>query len=188
MRKNFKPNNYLFPMPVLIIGTYDEDGNPDFMNAAWGTMEDQDVVLLELTSTHKTCKNMLSTRAFTVSFGDKKNVDACDYVGIASGNDVKDKVAHTGWKIEKAEKVNAPYPTDLPITLECELVRLDETDGDFAAYGKILNVSVKEDVLDEKGKLDLDKAELITFNSADNTYRILGDKVAFAFRTGLKLR
>ena len=188
MRKNFRPNNMLFPMPVLIIATYNEDGTIDCMNAAWGTMEDSDVILLELTKDHKTSQNILNNKAFTVSFADRKNVVPADYVGIESGNKVKNKFEKTGWTATPSSCVKAPLINELPITLECELVRIDESHGDFAVYGRILNVSVREDILDEKNHIDYTKAELISYSSGDNTYRLVNEKVADAFRCGLKLR
>ena len=93
MRKNFGPRSWLYPMPVLIIGTYDETGVANAMNAAWGMISDTDKVTICLDAKHKTVKNIMKKKEFTVSMADAKNVVAADYVGIISGNDVADKVA-----------------------------------------------------------------------------------------------
>lgn len=164
MRKNYKPGGMHFPMPVLIISTYNEDGNVDCMNAAWGTMEDSDVVLLELTKDHKTSENILRNKSFCVSYCDVKNVEAGDYVGIVSHKDDKEKFDKTGWKATKSEFVFAPVIEDLPITMECELERIST----------------------ENGKVDYSKAQLITYNSIDQSYHVIGSFVAKAFSVGLK--
>lgn len=187
MRKNFKPNSMLFPMPVLIISTFNEDGSVDCMNAAWGTMEDVNVILLELTSDHKTSENILREGCFTVAIGNKKNVVACDYVGIVSNKIDPDKFSKTGWSYIKGEQVNAPIITDLPVSLECELERISRENGDFEVYGKIVNVSVNEEYLNGN-QLDLDKCEFITYNSNDHSYRTISNKIADAFKVGLSLK
>ncbi len=186
MRKNYKPGGMHFPMPVLIISTYNEDNSVDCMTAAWGTMEDSDVILLELTKDHKTSENILRNKAFCVSYCDSKNVEAGDYVGIVSYKDDKEKFDKTGWKATKSEFVFAPVIEDLPITMECELERIATENGDFEVYGKIKNISVKEDLIDDNGKIDYSKANLITYNSIDSSYHVIGDLVAKAFNVGLK--
>lgn len=113
-------------MPVLIIVTYDEAGVPDAMNAAWGMISDMDKVTLCLDARHKTVKNIMVKKEFTVSMADAKNVVASDYVGIASGNDVPDKVAKTGCHVTKSEYVDEPIFDELPVTLECKMISYDE--------------------------------------------------------------
>lgn len=188
MRKDLKNKNYLFPMPVLIISTYNEDGSVDCMNAAWGTMEDMDVIEIQLTEDHMTSKNILRTKAFTVAPLDKKNVVAGDFVGVVSANDCKNKFEKTGWHAKKGSVVHAPNIEELPLSLECELIRVSRENGDFEVFGKIKNISVREDVLDENGKLSLDKCEFVTYCSIDHSYRLVSEKVADAFKAGLALK
>lgn len=188
MKKYLNANNMLFPMPVLIISTYNDDGSVDCMNAAWGTLEDSDLVLLELTPDHLTSKNIIRNKAFTIAFADSKNIVACDYVGLVSGNTDKDKFKNTSWHVTKSEKVNAPIIDELPITLECELDHISTENDAFIVYGKIKGVAVEESLLTAEGKLDLSKANLVIYNSADHTYRLVGDVVAKAFNCGLKLK
>ncbi len=93
MRKNLSSKAYVYPLPVLIVGTYDENGNPDAMNAAWGTVCDTSQVSICLSATHKTVKNLLKTKAFTVAMADEKNIIPADYVGIVSANKVAKKTS-----------------------------------------------------------------------------------------------
>lgn len=188
MRKSLKPNNMMFPMPVLLISTYNEDDSIDVMNAAWGTLEDSDVVLLELTEDHRTSQNIIRNKAFTIAYANKDNVVPSDYVGVVSNNQVKDKFEKTKWHAIKSELVNAPIIDELPVTIECELLTISTENDSFKVFGKIKGVSIDDTYLDEKGHLDISKCEFITYNSADHSYRVLGEKVADAFSIGLKLK
>lgn len=186
MRKNFGTKSWLYPMPVLIIGTYDESGTPDAMNAAWGMISDTDKVTICLDASHKTVKNILIKKDFTVSMADAKNVIAADYVGIVSGNDVPDKVAKTGWHVTKSEFVDAPIFEELPMTLECKMISYDEETE--LMTGEIVNICVDESILGEDGKIDLTKFQPITYDPVHHDYLTLGEKVGNAFKDGIQLK
>ena len=186
MRKNLKAKSYMYPLPVLIIGTYDENGVPDAMNAAWGTICDTAQVALVLSAGHKTVKNLLKTKAFTVSMADVKNVMPADFVGVVSANTQPNKLEKTGWHIQKSEFVNAPIIEELSLTLECKLVSYD-TDTEIC-IGEVVNVSVDEGILDGKGKIDLTKFKPICYDCDGHGYYTLGERVGNAFSDGLKLK
>lgn len=186
MRKNLKTKALIYPLPVLIVGTYDENGTPNAMNAAWGTVYDTTQVALMLSSNRKTVENFLKTQAFTVGIADEKNVVAADYVGLVSGNDTPDKLTKTGWKISKSAFVNAPVIEDLPLVLECKLISFDpETE---ICIGEVVNVSADESVLDEKGQIDVKKLNPLCYASGVREYYTLGEKVGKAFSDGLALK
>lgn len=151
MRKNFGAKPWTYPQPVFIIGTYDEQGKPDVMNAAWGGIDYDDRINLCLSTGHKTVKNLLATKAFTVSMGTVDKMVECDYAGIVSANNVADKFEHTGFHATKSEFVNAPLINELPMTVECELVSYDPETCHLV--GRIVNVSADESILDNKGKM-----------------------------------
>jgi flavin reductase (DIM6/NTAB) family NADH-FMN oxidoreductase RutF len=186
MRKNLKTKAYMYPLPVLIIGTYDENGVPDAMNAAWGTVCDTAQVAIVLSAGHKTVKNLLKTKAFTVAMADSNNVLPADYVGVVSANDVPDKLVKTGWTITKSEFVNAPIIEELPLVMACRLVSYD-TDTEIC-IGEIVNVSADERILNEKGKIDLTKFKPLCYDTDGHGYYTLGEKVGQAFSDGLKLK
>ncbi len=186
MRKNLKPKAYIYPLPVLIVGTYDENGVPDAMNAAWGTVCDTAQVAIVLSAGHKTVKNLLKMKSFTVAIADSENVVPADYVGLVSANDVPDKLTKTGWHIQKSEFVNAPVIQELPLVLECKLVSYDtETE---ICIGEVVNVSVDERILNEKGKIDLTKFHPICYDTCGHGYYKLGERVGNAFLDGLQLK
>lgn len=185
MRHNFGAKAMLYPMPVLIIGTYDENGNPDAMNAAWGGISEETEISICVSENHKTTANILHSRAFTVSIPDAKNVVEADYVGIVSGNDTPDKIAKCGWTATASPLVNAPVFEELPFTLECELVSYDAES--CRLVGKILNVSADESIM-TNGKIDLSKFKPITYDPSNHHYVALGEKVGNAFSDGRKLK
>lgn len=185
MRKNFGAKTWLYPMPVLIIGTYDENGTPNAMNAAWGGIYDTGLLMVCLADDHKTTENINKTGAFTVSFATTHTVTACDYVGIVSANDVPDKFTRAGFNAKKSEYVNAPIIDELPLTVECELLKFNE---DGICIGKIINVSADESVLDENGKIDAKLLSPIIYDSASHAYWSFGEKVGHAFSDGKKLK
>lgn len=184
MRKNFGSKPWVYPQPVLIIGTYDKDGNPDAMNAAWGGQYDTNLVMLCLGS-HKTTDNIAEKRAFTVSFATAAQVVASDYVGIVSANDDPDKIKKSGFTTKKSEFVDAPIINELPMTLECRLVKFNE---DGIVVGEIVNVSADESILDENGNVDAVKLDAIIFDPVNAAYHRLGEKVGNAFSDGNKLK
>jgi flavin reductase (DIM6/NTAB) family NADH-FMN oxidoreductase RutF len=186
MRKNLGAQAMLYPMPVLIIGSYDENGTPDAMNAAWGGISEETQISICIDCGHKTAKNVVCRGAFTVSIADEKNVVACDYVGIVSGNDVPDKFTKAGFHHTRSSLVNAPIIDELPMTLECKLVSYDE--NTCRLIGEIVNVSADVCVLDEKGRIAPEKLKPITFDPSRNEYLVIGEKVGNAFSDGLKLK
>lgn len=185
MRKNFGSKSWLYPMPVLIIAAYDQAGVPNAMNAAWGGMFTDEHIGICISQGHKTTKNILATRAFTVSMATAEQVVACDYVGIVSGNRERDKVAKAGFTTERSEVVNAPIIKELPMTLECEMVSYDEESCHLV--GRIVNVSADESILTD-GKIDYAKLRPITYDPVNHHYVELGAKVGNAFSDGKKLK
>ena len=184
MRKNFGVKSWLYPQPVLMIGTYDESGKADVMNAAWGGQYEANQVMLCL-GEHQTTKNIRAKGAFTVSFADVEHMVACDYVGIISGTDEPRKMEKSGLHTSKAEFVDAPVIDELPLTLECKLVKFNE---DGIVVGEIVNISADESILDGEGKIDTDKLGAIIFDPVQATYRKVGDTVGKAFHDGLQLK
>lgn len=185
MRTDLGPKPYLYPMPVLVIGTYNDDGTPNAMTAAWGMICDYDKVMLCLAQDHKTVANILSRKAFTVSMANEKNLVQADYVGMVSGNKEPDKIAKTGWTAEKSSFVDAPLFAQLPLTLECTFESLD--DESECLVGNILNVSADAAILTD-GKIDVTKLCPISYDPMNNEYFVLGKKVGKAFGDGLKLK
>ena len=176
--KNFKVQSWIFPMPVLMIGTYDENGNPNVMNAAWGMISDVHEITISL-SNHKTTQNLLYTNAFTVGFATESMIQACDYAGIVSASQVPDKFDKAGFHQKKSEFVNAPVIEELKVALECKV----KSYKDEILIGEIVNVCADEEVLTD-GQIDLNKLKPVSFDPIHHMYYSLGKPVAQAFQVG----
>ncbi len=185
MRKNFGVKPVLYPQPVLIIATYDVNGNPDAMNAAWGGISESNEISICLSPEHKTVKNILARKAFTVSMATADTVVACDFVGIVSANDVPDKFERAGFHAVKSQFVDAPLIEELPMAVECKLISYDEET--CRMVGEIVNVCADEKVL-TNGKIDPDKLRPITYDGMNHAYYVLGEKVGNAFKDGTALK
>ena len=184
-RKNFSADEAIItPAPAVMIATYDADGNPDVMMAAWAGQCGPKHIRFEL-SQHKTTDNIRLKKAFTISFASKANVKESDYFGIVSGFDVKDKVAAAGFTATKSPNVDAPVVNEYPLTLECRLLSITGKPGEGGTVtGEIVNMSAKEEILDANGKVDLDKLQPVIWDASANVYRVVGEKVGDAFSAG----
>lgn len=185
--KNLGVKPFLFPMPVLMIATYDENGKVDVMNMAWGGICGNDKVALNISKGHKTTKNLLARKAFTIAVADVDHLDEADYFGIASGNNDEDKFAKTNLHALKSANVDAPVIAEFPVTLECTLHSTSEDDGDFRVVGKIENVIVRDDVVDADGNVDPTKVKAFCFDTYQKGYYAIGEKVGQAWDSGKKL-
>ena len=186
MRKNFGAKPQLYPQPVFIIGTYNEDGTPNAMNAAWGGITEEAEITICISDDHKTAVNLVRSSCFTVSMGTVDQVVACDYVGIESGNDAANKIAKAGWRSVAGEFVNAPLFEELPMALECRVVEYDASK--CRLIGEIVNVSADERVLNADGKVDPAKLQPIVYDSMNHAYWSFGQQVGKAFHDGLQLK
>lgn len=185
MKKNFGPKSWLYPMPVLVIGTYGPDGVPDAMTAAWGGISLEDRVSVCVDDSHKTTANALARRAFTVHVADAAHLAACDFAGLVSANDTPDKFARLGFHATRSAFVDAPVFDELPMVLECELLSYDPED--CRMVGRIANVAIEQRCLTPDGKVDLSLLDLLSYDPANHAYHRLGPKAGDAFSAGKSL-
>ena len=181
-RKNFGPAHALMttPQPCVMIATWDKDHTPDVMMAAWAGQYDHNQIVVSM-SKHKTTENIELTGAFTVSFADVRTVAESDFLGIASGTKVPDKVAKVGFTVSPSPNVDAPIIDQYPLTLECKVVSWK----DGILVGEVVNMSADECILTD-GKVNLGKLQPIVFDAAALTYRALGEVVGQAWGSGKK--
>lgn len=187
MTKDFGVKPYLFPMPTYMIGTYNEDNTVDVMMMAWGGICAEDMVALNLEAEHKTVANLEATKAFTLAIPGTDTLIESDFFGIVSANKAADKFECSGLHAVKSERVNAPVITEYPVTLECEVVEMQEQPYGLRILGKIVNVIADEKVLDEKGKIDAGKIHAFAFDQMQNGYYAIGEKVGQAWHSGKDL-
>lgn len=186
--KSFKQKAWMLPQPVLIIGTYNADGTPNAMNAAWGGQWDYNEIMISM-GAHATTENLNRKGEFTVAFATKDTLVASDYVGLVSAKKQPGKMARTGWEAHKAENVDAPLFDCFPMAMECRIKeKLYESETGFYIIAEIVNIVCREEYLAEDGKPDVEKMRLITFDPVHNGYIALGEKVGNAFSDGNALK
>ena len=187
MLKDLGVKPYTFPMPVLMIANYGEDGKVDVMNMAWGGVCAENMVALNIDEDHKTSANIKARGAFTLSIADIPHIEAADFFGIATGNKMEDKFERSGLHAVKSGRVDAPVVEEFPLTLECKVVECQHTAYGFRVLGEIVNVLADEKVLDEKGKVIPEKLNAFVFDQCRSGYYAVGEKVGQAWQTGAKL-
>ena len=187
MRTKLKLTEGIFPMPVLMIATYNEDGSVNVMNAAWGTMVERDIVALNLSEGHTTVQNIKARGAFTVSIADAAHVVEADYFGVESGNKVSDKLARSGLTAGRAETVDAPVINEFPLCLECEFIEYQGGEYGCGVIGRVVNVTADERVMAD-GKVDISRVDAIAFDPYTHGYYRVAERVGEAFKDGLKLK
>lgn len=187
MAKDFGAKPYLFPMPTYMIGTYNQDDSVDVMMMAWGGICAEDMVALNLEADHKTVANLRERRAFTLAVPGADTLAASDFLGIASANKMADKFERTGLHAVRSSRVDAPIITEYPLTLECEVVEMQDQPYGLRVLGKILNVMADERVLGEDGKIDAGKLQAFAFDQMGYGYYAIGDKIGQAWHSGAGL-
>lgn len=187
MKKNLGIVQAVYPMPVLMVAAYDGQGKVNVMNAAWGMICNSDRIALFIDEEHKTTKNILKTKAFTVSLADEAHMEAADFFGMASGNKMTDKFEHTGYHAVRSEFVNAPVIEEFPVVMECELAEVSSTESFYAIVGRIVNTAAEESVLNEKGKVNPMKLNALIFDQFQHGYYTTGEKVGQAWNAGAGL-
>ncbi len=187
MKREIKTTDAIFPMPVLMIATYNEDGSVNVMNAAWGMMINQDHIVLGLTESHKTVANMKARHAFTVSLADSKHVAEADYFGIVSGNDEPNKFKNSGLTAAKAETIDAPIINEFPVCMECEFIEYQNGLHGCGVIGKVHHVVAEESVMNGDN-VDVTLLNAIAYDSFTNGYYKVGERVGNAFKDGLAIK
>ncbi len=186
MKKKITVTEAIFPMPVLMIATYNEDGSVNVMNAAWGTMLDRDMVALNLTESHKTVKNIKARKGFTVSVADAKHVKEADYFGVVSGNKTSDKFKKSGLTSTRSSLVDAPIINEFPVCMECEFVEYQSGATGIGVIGKVVNVTCEESAMDGD-KVSVEKLGAIAFDPYTAGDYKVSERVGDAFKDGLTL-
>jgi flavin reductase (DIM6/NTAB) family NADH-FMN oxidoreductase RutF len=188
-RRNFGSQHPLItPQPCIMIATYDANGQPDVMMAAWGGQCEADKIEFNL-SPHKTTENLELKKAFTVSYATMDDIEESDFFGLVSAKDVPDKVERAGFTVTPSPNVDAPIINEYKLTLECKVVSIDKTPGgETHVVGQVVNWSADESILDSLDRVDLSKLKPIVFDGSAMVYREVGDSVGKAWGSGKKFQ
>ncbi|MCL4180375.1 MAG: flavin reductase family protein [Verrucomicrobia bacterium] len=189
MKKSLGPRTLLHPTPVLAIGTYAQDGQPNVMTASWAGLccSMPPCVAVSLRKATYSYGNIVRRKAFTVSLPSEQHVKHADFFGLITGRGT-DKFAASGLTAVPSDKVDAPYVDEFPLVLECELLHTLEIGLHTLFVGEILNVLVDEKVLTPEGMTDLKKLQPLVFQPDLQAYYGIGECVGQAFSIGEKLQ
>lgn len=184
MLKEINARPVVMPEPVLIVGTFDENGVPDAMNVAWGGQCGPREIALNIGSTHKTTENMRRQGAFTLHIGDVDRVALSDFFGIASGKKI-DKFTSADVAYTKGKVVNAPIIEDFMLAMECRIVSMTDIGGGAVrVVGEVVRTVADDTIINSDGKVDYRRLRPIVFDSETNEYLSLGESVGKAFSIG----
>jgi flavin reductase (DIM6/NTAB) family NADH-FMN oxidoreductase RutF len=185
MKKSVGAKTLLFPTPVLMVGTYDRDGKPNLMNAAWGGIccSDPPCVTVSVRKARYTYDCIEERKAFTVGIACEDRMAEADYVGIISGRTV-DKFAVSGLTPVAGELVDAPYAAEFPVVLECRLLHTIELGVHTQFIGEIIDVKADADVFAEDGSLDIMKIKPLVYDPSGKGYHGVGPLLGKAFSIG----
>ena len=190
MKKSLGDHTMIFPQPVMLIGTYDENGKEDVMNVAWGGQCGPKQISMSLSraAQHQTTSNLEKQKAFTIAYADEEHLVQADYVGLVSGKNTPDKMKRSGFTFTKSPVVNAPVINELPLSVSCRVVSMKEEYGEIRIVGEVVDAQADDSVIDENGNVNLDAMHLISLDAAAGVYRKIGEKAGNAFHDGQKLR
>ncbi len=189
MKKSIGSNTVLYPTPVIIVGSYDEQNTPNAMAVAWGGVVSSDpaCVSVSIRSSRKTYENIMKKNAFTVNIPSAKYVKEADYFGIETGKNVN-KFDKTGLTAEKAEYVEAPYIKEFPLVLECEVLKTVEIGVHTQFIGKIIDIKIDETCLDNDGKPILNQIDPLAYAVVEKGYYKIGERVGDAYKLGIEYK
>ncbi|MCF0118085.1 MAG: flavin reductase family protein [Bacilli bacterium] len=186
--KSFGPKTFIYPMPVMVIATYDENNDANAMTAAWGGVYDTNKVFICLSADHKTVANIKAKKCFSIAFADKSHVAEADYLGIVSGNDEQNKIKKASLKIIKSNIIDAPILIDFPVSIECDICSLYEENDTVYLVGNILNVLANEEYIDQAGNIDILKMGPLVYDPCTHNYCCVSSIVGKAYHDGLKIK
>ena len=174
--------------PVWVVGTYDREGKPNVMTAAWGGVccSRPPCIYVSLRKATYTYRNIMKRKSFTVSIPSETYTKEADYFGIASGKTV-DKFSATGLTPVKSDLVDAPYVKEFPLIIECKVIQIIKIGLHTEFIGEIVDVKADSLVLNEKNLPDIKKVKPIIWNPAGMTYHKVGKRIGQAFSIGKEI-
>ena len=185
MKQSLGAKTLIYPTPVLVVGSYDADGRPNVMTAAWGGIacSKPPCVSVSLRAATATHGNIVARKAFTISLPNGAQVAAADYFGLVSGRKV-DKFAATGLTPARSELVDAPYVAEFPLVVECEVTEVHELGLHTQFIGEVKDVKIDEACLDDDGHIDVGKLDPLAFAPDTGAYFVLGALAGRAYSVG----
>lgn len=190
-KKELKLHAVVSPTEAVIVSAYDEKGKAEACTLAFYMVSSHVppcvTIAINATQRRSTLAAMLKSKAFVLGIPSTAQVAETDYLGVESGCNT-DKLANIGYTTCEAKTVHAPIINELPFSLECEIVHTVTVGSHTQVTGEVKRILAEEEVLTEKGKVDIRKLKPIIYDEEQVQYLSVGSKVEDAFRTGMKLK
>ena len=185
MKKSLGAKTLLYPTPVLVVGSYNAEGKPNAMTAAWGGVacSKPPCVAISLRAATASHGNIMARKAFTISLPGEANAAEADYFGLVSGRD-HDKFADLDLTAVRSELVDAPYVGEFPLVLECKVVEVHELGLHTQFIGEVVDVKADESVLTPEGGMNLEALKPIMFLMGAQAYYGVGELIGKAYAIG----
>lgn len=176
---------FIYPEPVVLVGSYDVNGKPNMMLVAWAGIcsSNPPSLMIAVRPNRWTHEGVLQHKAFTVGMVTEDMLVKADYAGLASGKK-EDKFGVTGYTPVRAEKVDAPYVAECPVILECALTDSRTVGVHTIMFGDILDIKADKNCLGENGKPDITKVRPLVYEMGANAYYGIGSRLGNAFADG----
>lgn len=169
----------LYPIPAVLVSCADEEGNANVMTAAWAGTICSDPVMVSVSIRKERYSHDIIARTgeFVISLTNRKLAKAADFVGVRSGAQI-DKFSLDGdLKLTKlpSKHIKAPGIAESPVCLECKVKQIIPLGSHDMFIAEVLSTDIDDAYLDENGRFDLGKADLIAYNHGE--YFALGEKL-----------
>ena len=214
MKKSLGAGPMAYPQVVFLVGTYDENGVPDVMTVAWGGISSGEppCVQVNIRPQRKTMSNIEKGSAITVGIPSAEHTAIADYFGIESGHNCDAKIEKAGVTAVPAaealakagsesagayaegadgtgaDEINAPVIEEFKLTLVCKVINTFELGSHIQVTGQIIDVLADEEILDDKGIIDIKKLDPILYDHSAREYYGVGEKTGDAYTIGLKFK
>jgi len=188
MKRSLGRKTLVLPTPTWIVGTYDSEGRPNLMAAAWGGVccSKPPSVCVSLREATYSYAAIADRGAFSVNVPTSKQAGIADYLGLVSGRDVE-KFAAAGLTEVRAEHIDAPLVEEFPLNLECRLIHTLKIGLHTLFVGEIADVKADESILNDKGRPSIEKLDPPIFSTGDAAYYGIGQALGPAFELGKRL-
>ena len=174
-RKTLPPATLLFPTPVVLVTCVDETGKPNIITLAWVGVVNSEPPMIGISIRLERYSHACIKRSkeFVVNLPSEEMVRKVDACGVLSGKET-DKFASMEWKQVTAQKVKPPLIDECPVQMECMVKEMISLGSHDLFLGEIVALHVKEEVLKEKGRIDIPRVLPLVFCPGANEYWNLG--------------
>lgn len=161
---DLKGSVILNPVPVVMVTSRGKDGKDNVFTVGWvGTVCTKPPMLsISVRPERLSHKYISETMEFTVNMPTSKLTKAVDYVGVRSGKTVN-KIKEMNFTMKEGTNVSSPYIDECPVSIECKVKTVLQLGTHDCFIAEVVGSHVNKNLFDEKGKIHLEKADLISY-------------------------